>query len=131
MAGECRPRRSPVTTVVETEPLGTRRRPRRTPPRTCPIRTGPGTPPTATSGPDSAARHGRLPRRAGRRRDPRPGSARGRRGAPCRRDGFGHITDFIEAPPSTFEINAGVYVLSSGFAAMLPERGDHERTTFP
>lgn len=27
-------------------------------------------------------------------------------------DGFGHITDFIEAPPSTFEINAGVYVFS-------------------
>lgn len=25
-------------------------------------------------------------------------------------DGFGHITDFIEAPPSTFEINAGVYL---------------------
>lgn len=27
-------------------------------------------------------------------------------------DGFGRITDFIEAPPSTFEINAGVYVFS-------------------
>ncbi|MFS4091331.1 nucleotidyltransferase family protein [Streptomyces sp. AF1A] len=46
-------------------------------------------------------------------------------------DGFGHITDFIEAPPSTFEINAGVYVFSPEFHAMLPERGDHERTTFP
>ncbi|MEU3523601.1 nucleotidyltransferase family protein [Streptomyces sp. NPDC038707] len=46
-------------------------------------------------------------------------------------DGFGHITDFIEAPPSTFEINAGVYVFSPEFAALLPERGDHERTTFP
>jgi NDP-sugar pyrophosphorylase family protein len=46
-------------------------------------------------------------------------------------DGFGHITDFIEAPPSTFEINAGVYVFSPEFAARLPERGDHERTTFP
>ena len=46
-------------------------------------------------------------------------------------DGFGHITDFIESPPSTFEINAGVYVFSSEFAALLPERGDHERTTFP
>jgi NDP-sugar pyrophosphorylase family protein len=46
-------------------------------------------------------------------------------------DGFGRITDFIEAPPSTFEINAGVYVFSSAFAALLPERGDHERTTFP
>lgn len=46
-------------------------------------------------------------------------------------DGFGHITDFIEAPPSTFEINAGVYVFSPEFTEMLPERGDHERTTFP
>lgn len=46
-------------------------------------------------------------------------------------DGFGHITDFIEAPPSTFEINAGVYVFSPEFTDMLPERGDHERTTFP
>ncbi|GAA3229203.1 hypothetical protein GCM10020256_42030 [Streptomyces thermocoprophilus] len=46
-------------------------------------------------------------------------------------DGFGHITDFIEAPPSTFEINAGVYVFSPEFAGLLPERGDHERTTFP
>ncbi|MEU8789806.1 nucleotidyltransferase family protein [Streptomyces sp. NPDC048643] len=46
-------------------------------------------------------------------------------------DGFGHITDFIEAPPSTFEINAGVYVFSPEFTGLLPERGDHERTTFP
>ncbi len=46
-------------------------------------------------------------------------------------DGFGHITDFIEAPPSTFEINAGVYVFSPEFTALLPDRGDHERTTFP
>ncbi len=29
-----------------------------------------------------------------------------------RTDGFGLISDFIEAPPSTFEINAGVYVFS-------------------
>ncbi|MGW6493747.1 nucleotidyltransferase family protein [Streptomyces sp. NPDC055056] len=46
-------------------------------------------------------------------------------------DGFGHVTDFIEAPPSTFEINAGVYVFSPEFTGLLPERGDHERTTFP
>jgi NDP-sugar pyrophosphorylase family protein len=46
-------------------------------------------------------------------------------------DGFGHITDFIEAPPSPFEVNAGVYVFSPAFAALLPERGDHERTTVP
>ncbi|MER5476674.1 nucleotidyltransferase family protein [Streptomyces sp. NPDC002734] len=48
-----------------------------------------------------------------------------------RTDGFGYISDFIEAPPSTFEINAGVYVFSPEFAEQLPERGDHERSTFP
>ena len=46
-------------------------------------------------------------------------------------DGFGHITDFIEAPPTTYEINAGVYVFSPEFTDLLPVRGDHERTTFP
>jgi NDP-sugar pyrophosphorylase family protein len=46
-------------------------------------------------------------------------------------DGFGHITDFIEAPPTTYEVNAGVYVFSPEFTGLLPERGDHERTTFP
>jgi NDP-sugar pyrophosphorylase family protein len=46
-------------------------------------------------------------------------------------DEFGHVLDFIEAPPSPYPINAGVYVFSAAFAEMLPERGDHERTTFP
>ncbi|MFJ9180903.1 NDP-sugar synthase [Streptomyces sp. NPDC102360] len=46
-------------------------------------------------------------------------------------DAFGHITDFIEAPPSPYLINAGVYVFSAGFAALLPDLGDHERATFP
>jgi NDP-sugar pyrophosphorylase family protein len=46
-------------------------------------------------------------------------------------DGFGRVTDFIEAPPVTYEINAGVYVFSPEFASLLPDRGDHERTTFP
>lgn len=44
---------------------------------------------------------------------------------------FGHVLDFIEAPPSPYLINAGVYVFSAAFTAMLPTRGDHERTTFP
>ncbi|WP_069816815.1 nucleotidyltransferase family protein [Streptomyces sp. TP-A0874] len=44
---------------------------------------------------------------------------------------YGHVVDFIEAPPSPYLINAGVYVFSANFAAMLPTRGDHERTTFP
>jgi NDP-sugar pyrophosphorylase family protein len=44
---------------------------------------------------------------------------------------FGQVLDFIEAPPSPFLINAGVYVFSPAFTAMLPDLGDHERTTFP
>ncbi|WUD73995.1 nucleotidyltransferase family protein [Streptomyces sp. NBC_00510] len=46
-------------------------------------------------------------------------------------DEFGHVLDFIESPPSPFLINAGVYVFSPEFTGLLPERGDHERTTFP
>lgn len=44
---------------------------------------------------------------------------------------FGQVLDFIEAPVSPYLINAGVYVFSAAFTALLPERGDHERTTFP
>jgi NDP-sugar pyrophosphorylase family protein len=44
---------------------------------------------------------------------------------------FGHVLDFVESPPSPFLINAGVYVFDPGFTHLLPERGDHERTTFP
>ncbi|MQS08117.1 nucleotidyltransferase family protein [Streptomyces alkaliphilus] len=46
-------------------------------------------------------------------------------------DEFGNVTDFIESPPLSYQINAGVYVFSPDFAELLPERGDHERTTFP
>lgn len=46
-------------------------------------------------------------------------------------DELGTVTDFIEAPPLSYQINAGVYVFAAGFAALLPDRGDHERTTFP
>ncbi|WP_329565184.1 nucleotidyltransferase family protein [Kitasatospora sp. NBC_01266] len=46
-------------------------------------------------------------------------------------DQFGNILDFIEAPPSPFLINAGLYVFAAGFAELLPDVGDHERTTFP
>jgi NDP-sugar pyrophosphorylase family protein len=46
-------------------------------------------------------------------------------------DAFGNVTDFIEAPPSPYLINAGVYVFSAAFTALLPDLGDHERTTFP
>ncbi|UQX02254.1 nucleotidyltransferase family protein [Streptomyces sp. RerS4] len=44
---------------------------------------------------------------------------------------FGRVVDFIEAPPSPYPINAGVYVFAPEFAALLPDLGDHERTTFP
>ncbi|MGH3311086.1 MAG: nucleotidyltransferase family protein [Streptomyces sp.] len=44
---------------------------------------------------------------------------------------FGQVLDFIEAPPSPYLVNAGVYVFSSSFTGLLPDRGDHERTTFP
>jgi NDP-sugar pyrophosphorylase family protein len=46
-------------------------------------------------------------------------------------DEFGLVNDFIEAPPSPWPVNAGVYVFAPEFAGLLPERGDHERMTFP
>ncbi|MFD0356724.1 NDP-sugar synthase [Streptomyces sp. NPDC127110] len=46
-------------------------------------------------------------------------------------NGFGQVLDFVEAPPSPYPINAGVYVFAPGFAPLLPDLGDHERTTFP
>jgi NDP-sugar pyrophosphorylase family protein len=46
-------------------------------------------------------------------------------------DTYGHVVDFIESPPCPWPINAGVYVFDATFAALLPDIGDHERTTFP
>ncbi|WP_377270633.1 NDP-sugar synthase [Peterkaempfera sp. SMS 1(5)a] len=46
-------------------------------------------------------------------------------------DRFGNVLDFVESPPSPFLINAGLYVFSAEFTALLPDVGDHERTTFP
>lgn len=46
-------------------------------------------------------------------------------------DGFGRVTDFIEAPPTTYEINMRRLRLLPEFTDLLPARGDHERTTFP
>ena len=43
----------------------------------------------------------------------------------------GHITEFREKPDLPYWINAGIYVLSPEFFQRLPERGDHETTTFP
>ena len=41
------------------------------------------------------------------------------------------ITDFVEAPPTPWPVNAGIYVFAPEFVPLLPDLGDHERTTFP
>ena len=41
------------------------------------------------------------------------------------------IIDFVEAPPTPWPVNAGVYVFAPEFTPLLPDLGDHERTTFP
>lgn len=46
-------------------------------------------------------------------------------------DGDDRVTHFREKPELPYWINAGVYVLSRGIRDHLPERGDHEVSTFP
>jgi NDP-sugar pyrophosphorylase family protein len=41
------------------------------------------------------------------------------------------IEGFDESPKLPHWVNAGVYVLDDEALARLPERGDHERSTFP
>jgi NDP-sugar pyrophosphorylase family protein len=41
------------------------------------------------------------------------------------------VAGFREAPVLPFWVNIGAYVLDDGAIAQLPERGDHETTTFP
>jgi Nucleoside-diphosphate-sugar pyrophosphorylase involved in lipopolysaccharide biosynthesis/translation initiation factor 2B, gamma/epsilon subunits (eIF-2Bgamma/eIF-2Bepsilon) len=43
----------------------------------------------------------------------------------------GRIQSFVEKPVLPHWVNAGVYVLSREFFALLPEKGDHETTAFP
>ena len=43
----------------------------------------------------------------------------------------GRITSFREKPELPYWINAGIYVLSRSFFALLPDKGDHETETFP
>jgi len=43
----------------------------------------------------------------------------------------GTITGFREAPLLEHWVNSGVYVLGEEAIGRLPERGDHEQTTFP
>ena len=42
-----------------------------------------------------------------------------------------HITGFREAPRLPHWVSAGVYILDDEAMARLPERGDHEQSTFP
>jgi NDP-sugar pyrophosphorylase family protein len=44
-------------------------------------------------------------------------------------DGF--ITGFREKPQLPYWLNAGIYVFDPAIRALLPERGDHEDSTFP
>jgi len=41
------------------------------------------------------------------------------------------VTGFREAPRLPYWVSCGLYVLGEEALARLPERGDHERTTFP
>jgi NDP-sugar pyrophosphorylase family protein len=41
------------------------------------------------------------------------------------------VQGFREAPRLPYWVNCGVYVLGEEALSQLPERGDHERTTFP
>lgn len=41
------------------------------------------------------------------------------------------IRGFVQSPRLPYWINAGIYVMEPEVAALLPDRGDHENTTFP
>ncbi len=43
----------------------------------------------------------------------------------------GTVTGFREAPVLEHWVNSGVYVLGDDALALLPQRGDHEQSTFP
>jgi NDP-sugar pyrophosphorylase family protein len=46
-------------------------------------------------------------------------------------DGAGMVTGFEEAAALPYWVSCGVYALGEEAVAALPERGDHETTTFP
>ncbi len=46
-------------------------------------------------------------------------------------DDDNRVTGFREAPRLPFWVNCGMYVLGGEAIERLPERGDHERSTFP
>jgi NDP-sugar pyrophosphorylase family protein len=43
----------------------------------------------------------------------------------------GRIDSFREKPVLPYFVNAGIYILSRDIAPLLPDKGDHETTTFP
>jgi len=46
-------------------------------------------------------------------------------------DDHGMVTEFVEKGSLPYWVNAGVYVFSREMEELLPEKGDHETTTFP
>jgi NDP-sugar pyrophosphorylase family protein len=46
-------------------------------------------------------------------------------------EGDGRVTGFREAPMLDDWVNSGVYALGDEALARLPEKGDHEQSTFP
>ena len=46
-------------------------------------------------------------------------------------EGDGRVTGFREGPLLEQWVNSGVYALGEEALSRLPERGDHEQTTFP
>jgi NDP-sugar pyrophosphorylase family protein len=46
-------------------------------------------------------------------------------------EGNGTVSGFREAPLLEHWVNSGVYVLGEEALALLPEKGDHEQSTFP
>jgi NDP-sugar pyrophosphorylase family protein len=46
-------------------------------------------------------------------------------------DEQGHVCGFREKPELPYWINGGVYLLSRAIYDILPDKGDHEVTTFP
>jgi NDP-sugar pyrophosphorylase family protein len=46
-------------------------------------------------------------------------------------EGDGRVTGFREGPLLEHWVNSGVYALGEEAVSRLPERGDHEQTTFP
>lgn len=49
----------------------------------------------------------------------------------ARVDADGRVLGFEESPAAGVLINAGVYVFDPALVSLLPDQGDHERSTFP